>query len=168
MSSKGAAGGLGPAPAGDNQKTLERRRSHFYNPATLWHSEVRNGEYNTMKTCLRFQHPILNNWFGNFAVLIVWIFMILGRDKNTSWKFYFIYRKCQVNPFLKSMTSREAGQGGEGRTARDTRSLRYTVTLLSRCSYTGTLLHGTWPLDHGRGWLKSRSGIRRSRGRASV
>ena len=39
------------------------------------------------------------------------------------------------------MTSREAGQGGEGRTARDMRSLRYTVTLLSRCSYTGTLLH---------------------------
>ena len=64
-----------------------------------------------------------------------------GRDKNTNWKFYFIYRKCRVNPFLKSMTSREAGQGGEGRTVRDTRSLRYTVTLLSRCSYTGTLLH---------------------------
>ena len=146
MSSKGAAGGLGPAPAGDNQKTLERRRSHFYNPATLWHSEVRNGEYNTMKRCL-LSTPILKNWFGSFAVLIVWIFMILGlgmsqagRDKNTSWKFYFIYRKCRVNPFLKSMTSREAGQGGEGRTARDTRSLRYTVTL-SRCSYTGTLLH---------------------------
>ena len=49
------------------------------------------------------------------------------------------------------MTSREAGQGGEGRTVRDTRSLRYTVTLLHcytavtlllhRC-YTGTLLHG--------------------------
>ena len=146
MSSKGAAGGLGPAPAGDNQKTLERRRSHFYNPATLWHSEVRNGEYNTMKRCL-LSTPILKNWFGSFAVLIVWIFMILGlgmsqagRDKNTNWKFYFIYRKCRVNPFLKSMTSREAGQGGEGRTARDTRSLRYTVTL-SRCSYTGTLLH---------------------------
>ena len=34
MSSKGAAGGLGPAPAGDNQKTLERRRSHFYNPCS--------------------------------------------------------------------------------------------------------------------------------------
>ena len=70
MSSKGAAGGLGPAPAGDNQKTLERRRSHFYSPATLWHSEVRNGEYNTMKRCL-LSTPILKNWFGSFAVLIL-------------------------------------------------------------------------------------------------
>ena len=43
MSSKGAAGGLGPAPApaGDNQKTLERQRSHFYTPATLRGSELR-------------------------------------------------------------------------------------------------------------------------------
>ena len=43
MSSKGAAGGLGPAPAParDNQKTLERQRSHFYTPATLRGSELR-------------------------------------------------------------------------------------------------------------------------------
>ena len=59
--------------------------------------------------------------------------------------------------FFLSMTSREAGQGGEGRTVRDTRSLRYTVTLLHCCHAALTpLLHRhtvtrARPLDHGRG-----------------
>ena len=75
-----------------------------------------------------------------------------GRDKTTSWKFYFIYRKCRLILFLKSMTSREAGQGGEGRTVRDTRSLRYTVTLLHCCHAALTpLLHWHTDTIHGPG-----------------
>ena len=149
--------------------------------ATLWQSEVRNGEYDTMKRCL-LSTPILKNWFGSFAVLIVWIFMILGlgmsqagRDKNTSWKFYFIYRKCRVNPFFEKydLSRGWTGRGGPHGERHAVATLHcytavtlllhwHAVTLLLHC--TGTLLHGTRPLDHGRGWLKSRSGIRRSRG----
>ena len=148
MSSKGAAGGLGPAPAGDNQKTLERRRSHFYNPCsntlTIRGSEwwVRYYEkvpaFNTHLEELVWQFCSFNFKFSWFWGL-VWARR--GETRIQVGNSTLFIENVELIRFLKSMTSREAGQGGEGRTARDTRSLRYTVTLLSRCSYTGTLLH---------------------------
>ena len=81
-----------------------------------------------------------------------------GQDKTTSWKFYFIYRKCRlISFFLKYDLSRGwTGRGGPHGERHAVATLHcYTVTLLSRCSYTAvTLAHCyTGPASGPRPWL---------------